>query len=56
MKGDMETNVGTLDDIEKDVTLDNPPVIREYLAANDEEKGFFEVCVSRERSSRDESS
>jgi hypothetical protein len=30
----------------RDASVDNPVVVREYLAADEEEKGLFEVSVA----------
>ena len=43
MKRDYEAGQETLEAIDKEASEDNPPVIRDYLAASDEEKGVFEV-------------
>lgn len=43
MKRDYEAGQETLEAIDREASEDNPPVIRDYLAASDEEKGVFEV-------------
>jgi hypothetical protein len=43
MKRDYEAGQETLEAIDREASEDNPPVVRDYLAANDEEKGVFEV-------------
>lgn len=45
MRKDIENGQTELEQYDRDISEDNPPVIREYLAANDEEKGFFELTI-----------
>lgn len=45
MRKDIENGHAELEQYDHDISEDNPPVIREYLAANDEEKGFFELTI-----------
>jgi kinetochore protein Spc7/SPC105 len=45
MKRDYEAGQETLESIDREASEDNPPVIRDYLAASDEEKGVFEVSL-----------
>lgn len=46
MKRDYEAGQETLEAIDREASEDNPPVIRDYLAASDEEKGVFEVRIA----------
>ncbi|KAJ9096114.1 hypothetical protein QFC19_007340 [Naganishia cerealis] len=45
MKRDYEAGQETLEAIDKEASEDNPDVIRDYLAASDEEKGVFETVI-----------
>lgn len=49
MKRDYEAGQETLEAIDREASEDNPPVIRDYLAASDEEKGVFEVGFQTRR-------
>jgi hypothetical protein len=46
MEQDIEKSQATLDYQFRDASVDNPVVVREYLAADEEEKGLFEVSVA----------
>jgi kinetochore protein Spc7/SPC105 len=43
MKSDISESTAQLDQTEADCLIHNPPVIREYLSAGDEEKKIFEM-------------
>lgn len=43
MEEDIENSQVSFEQMSKDVAEENPMVIRDYLAASDEEKGWFEV-------------
>lgn len=45
MRKDIETGQKELEQYDIDISEDNPPVVREYLAASDEDKGFFELTI-----------
>jgi hypothetical protein len=43
MQQDIENTQENLDELNRDASVDNPMIVRDYLAASDEEKSLFEV-------------
>jgi hypothetical protein len=43
MQQDIENTQESLDELNRDASVDNPMIVRDYLAASDEEKSLFEV-------------